>query len=136
VDRQASGAESPSPEQAGKSTTTTKPKQQSGKSKTDKPKADKPPLPKQRDDSTLPLAPWLPGYRPLDPPKLGSEPLPERPDGPPPSGSAVADQEGQGPDLTSPVMVLAVIPLSALLAAGAYAAFTRWRRRRDALYWE
>lgn len=106
-------------------TTTTKPKKPKGE------KAGKTPRKLKDDDpSSLPLAPWLPGYRPLDPPKLGSDgPIPERPEGPPPSGAAVADQDGGGPDLPSPVLVLAVIPVGALLVSGAFVAFTRWRKR-------
>ena len=113
----------PPPKNAAKVTTTTKPK----KSKSEK--AGKTPR-KLKDDvpSSTPLAPWLPGYRPLDPPKLGSDgPLPERPEGPPPSGAAVADQEGGGPDLPS-MVVVAMVPLGALLMGGAFVAFTRWRK--------
>lgn len=100
-----------------------------------KPKADKAAkAPRARPDdgpSSLPLAPWLPGYRPLDPPKLGSDdPLPERPEGPPPSGSAVAEHDADGPDLPSPMVVLAVVPLGALLLTGAFTAVTRGRRIR------
>jgi hypothetical protein len=104
-------------------TTTTKPKKSSSE------KAGKTPRKLKVDDGSIaPLAPWLPGYRPLDPPKLGSDgPIPERPEGPPPSGAAVADQEGGGPDLPSMVM-LAMVPLGALLMSGVYVAFTRWRK--------
>ena len=110
----------PPKKKAAKVTTTTKPKSE---------KAGKTPR-KLQDDlpSGTPLAPWLPGYRPLDPPKLGSDgPIPERPEGPPPSGAAVADQEGGGPDLPS-MIVLAMIPIGVLLVSGAFVAFTRWRR--------